>query len=134
MYFAECGYSTDVLQKAKQKALLLDRKLLLDTPKSPLNDSNPKPLCFVLPYCSEVTQMKTVIATLLDDIEQLTGTRNIIFSQKRNPNASALLFNKYGFAQDNEYLVNQKCGSGNCDSCVLKFDDNSPFTCYQISS
>ena len=83
-------------------------------------------LCFVLPYCSEVTQMKTVVTTLLDDIEQLTGTRNIIFSQKRNPNTSALLFNKYGFAQDNKYLVNQKCGSVNCDSCDLKFADNSP--------
>ena len=128
-YFIDCGYEPNVLDKAKQRALQLDRKSLLVTNQTPpANNSTSKPLCFVLPYCVEVIQLKRIISTLLDDIEQLTGTREIIFSQKRNPNTSALLFNKYGFAQNNTLLLNQKCGSVNCDSCVLKFDNNSPIS------
>ena len=37
-----------------------------------------------------------------------------------------MLFNKYGFAQDDTILSSQKCGKTNCNSCVLKFDNNDP--------
>lgn len=110
---------------AKVRALQLDRKLLLESHKTPpAGDTNSQPLCFVLPFCSEVLKIKELVSTLINDIEHLTGTKNIIFSQKRNCNTSGLLFNKYWFAQDDGILASQKCGGVNCNSCVLKFNTN----------
>ena len=126
-HFLECGYDRESLDLAKARALQLDREALLEAHRTaPINNTASQPLVFVLPHCAEVTQMRNIVNTLLDDIEQLTGTREIIFSQKRSPNTASILFNKYGFAQNNLPLLNQKCGSRNCDSCVLKYDHNEP--------
>ena len=126
-YFIDCGYKPDTLQTTKLKVLKLNRSELLESHKSPsAKDTNSKPLCFVLPYSVDVIKVKQLIASLTDDIEQLSGTRKIIFSQKRNQNTSSLLFNKYRFAQENIILDSQRCGTANCDSCQLKFDNNDP--------
>ena len=84
------------------------------------------PISFVLPFCLDITKIKKLVVSLIDDIEQLTGTRDAIFSPKRNPNTRALLFNNYRFAQLNKTLNCQKCGAVNCDSCILKFNNNDP--------
>ena len=120
-YFLDCGYKLENLETAKSRAVQLDRKCLLDAHKSQtITQADSQPLCFVLPFSREVPKIKELVSSLLDDIELLTGTRNVIFSQKRNHNTSALLFNKYGFAQEDTILLSQKCGAANCDSCVLK--------------
>lgn len=126
-YFLECGYKPEILQKTKLRALELNRNELLELHKSPsFKDTNSKPLCFVIPYSLDVMKIKELIASLADDIEQLSGTRKIIFSQKRNHNTSSLLFNKYGFSQKNNILESQRCGTASCDSCQLKFVNNDP--------
>ena len=126
-YFLDSGYHSDALQEAKSRALCLDRNMLLEPDRSPpTNNVVSKPLCFVLPYSLDVIKIKKLVFSLIGDIEQLTGTRKVIFSQKRNSNTSALLFNKYGFAQASNILSSQKCGTVNCDSCILKFSNNDP--------
>ena len=69
---------------------------------------------------------KKLIKSYTNDIKTLTGTDKVFFSSKQNRNVAFLLFNKYGFAQTTKNLVNQKCGSVNCNSCTMKFDSNNP--------
>ena len=127
-YFLNCGYKNETLQAAKSRALALDRIDILNSYRMlPAHDIDPKPLCFVLPYSVDVLNIKKLVHSLSDDIKTLTGTSSIIFSQKRNPNTSALLFNKYGFAQDKIVYTSQQCGAANCNSCQLKFTNNEPF-------
>ena len=126
-YFLKCGYKKESLEAAKTKALQLNRSdLLRDLSKNIPTDSMVEPLCFVLSYSVDVAFLKNFVLNLSDDIYSLTGTRLIIFSQKRNNNTSSLLFNKYGFAQNSVLLDSQRCGARNCGSCSLKFPNNDP--------
>ena len=127
-YFLECGYKRELLDEASSKARSLVRNDLLSKPGNIITDtgSHDKPLCFVLTHSVDVPKIKKFVQSFLDDIEFLTGTRKIIFSQKRNKNTGTLLFNKYGFAQLNTHLLSQKCGAKHCFSCALKFDNNDP--------
>ena len=65
---------------------------------------------FCLPFYADIAKNKHFIGSLAEDIKSLTGTDHVIFSYKRNPNISSLLFNKYGFAQSNKVFMSQKCG------------------------
>ena len=73
----------------------------------------------------DVEKLKEFVHSLSTDIYTLTGSRQVIFSQKRNRNTSSLLFNKYGFAQVSISLLSQKCGATNCSSCGLKLPNNN---------
>ena len=123
--FLKCGYNNDILEKAKAKALVLDREVLLQNSAN-LVDNSKEPVCFVLTHSKDVLAVKYFVRSLTDDIELLTGSNNIIFSLKRNLNTGSLLFDKYGFAQNSPILQSQKCGVTNCGSCRLKFPDNKP--------
>ena len=130
-YFITCGYNDKTLQLAKGKALSLNRAQLLanHVQNTKVNSnivSRTSPLCFVLTYSVDISKIKVFIRSLPDDIKSLTGTNKIIFSCRRNPNTSSLLFNKYGFAQNSKVLMSQKCGRINCSSCPLKFSTNEP--------
>ena len=126
-YFLKCGYNNDLLLQAKTRALTLNRPTLLVN-HGQINNKIKKSnaLCFVLPYSVEISEIKHFINSLADDIKSLTGIDEIIFSYKRNPNTSSMLFNKYGFAQKKQVLESQKCGRSNCSSCDLKFPTNGP--------
>ena len=133
-YFTACGYKADILNDAKTKAVALVRDDILPD----LNDinvninqfveSDNSPLCFVLPYSFDQLAIKKFVYACMDDIKVLTGANRVIFAQKRNRNTAALLFNKFGFAQNTVSLPNQKCGIVNCDSCILKSNNNIPVT------
>ena len=80
----------------------------------------------MLPFNADIAKIKHFIGSIAEDIKSLTGTDHVTFSCKRNPNASSLLSNKYGFAQSNKVFMSQKCGRSNCSSCKLKFPTNKP--------
>ena len=123
--FLKCGYSNEYLEKAKTKALSLNRDVILKNSEKVMVKGKDA-ICFILTHSVAAFSVQKFICGLLDDIELLTGTSNIIFSYKRNMNTASLLFNKYGFAQDLHFLPSQKCGTRNCASCVLKFPNNDP--------
>ena len=126
-YFLKCGYNDELLLLAKNRALALNREELFTNHVQNTNlNKKSTPLCFVLPFSVDISKIKCFIGSLAKDIESLTGTDQIIFSYKRNPNTSSLLFNKYGFSQSNKVFMSQKCGRSNCSSCQLKFPTNKP--------
>ena len=79
-----------------------------------------------LPHSVDTPKIMQFVNSLSDDILSLTGSKRVICSQKRNPNTASLLFNKFGFAQNNTVMLNQKCLLPNCSSCELKMDYNVP--------
>ena len=127
--FLKCGYEQDLLLAAKTRALSLLREELLTNLLSnnrPINSNiSATPLCFVVPYSLDVEKVKEFVHSLSTDIYTLTGSRQVIFSQKRNRNTGSFLFNKYGFAQLSISLPSQKCGANNCSSCALKLPNNN---------
>jgi hypothetical protein len=128
-YFSACGYKQEILEEAKLKAIALVRNDLLYNQgnlKAQTTEPNNKAIVFVLTHSVDVSKIKHLINTCLEDIKSLTGASRVIISQKRCPNTASLLFNKFGFAQLKIVFQNQKCGVGNCASCQLKFSNTDP--------
>lgn len=120
--FGHCGYNADHLQAAKDRAMLLDRELLLGVRDT---KSGGRSITFPMIYTPSNKLVINYMSSIKDDIETLIGHSNIIFSQKRNNNVASLLFNKYGFAQSkNPEFTNQKCGAKNCKCCPLMYDEH----------
>ena len=121
LYFLECGYDRGKLDLAKDRAMLLSRTELLEyTRPSTTNDT----LVFVMCYSVEVAKVKNILNGFKDDIERLTGKKDVIVACKRNANTSAILFNKYGFCQSSPdtNAVDQRCGRARCMTCPILFD------------
>ena len=80
----------------------------------------PNPLTFVSTYSSYTVHLKKLVNDLRPDIKILTGTDNIIFACRKNPNSASLLFCKSSFSQEKVGVnTNQKCGTRNCKACQL---------------
>ena len=123
--FKNCGYKEDKLMLAKDRVQSLDRRILLSNNKQGQTDTD-SPLVCVLPHSVDNASIKQFINSFGDEFEQLTGSRKILFSFRRNRNLSSLLFNKYGFAQLRRKFTSQRCGSRNCGSCKLKLPNLNP--------
>ena len=73
-------------------------------------------LKFIITYQPDLGRGREFIKTLDADFVSLVGHSNIIFACRKNRNTASILFGKYGFAQKEARLSNQKCR--NCKPCI----------------
>ena len=117
--FEQCGYSKTLVAASKQRAMVLEREPLLRvTPKA----QSEKSLIYVATYNHELFKLRNYIKSLSEDITTLIGHANIMLASRRNKNTAAILFNRFGFAQNESINSNQKCGK--CLTCNMMFDTN----------
>ena len=50
---------------------------------------------------------------------------NVMVVYRRSSNTASLLFNRYGFSQNDSILDSQKCGRPRCKTCPMMFDNNN---------
>ena len=122
----DSGYKDEEVQKAKMKALEVDREKILSqcTSKRPdVKDENQ--LIFTINHDHHIRkQIKEILRENQHDINGLLGSdTRLIVAERRNTNIASTLFAKSAFSREERVMnENQKCGS-NCTSCkVMKID------------
>ena len=124
--FSACGYDRDRLSLAKSQAMALDRESLL-APSTDQDDNSLslKSIKLITTYHPDLYKFAEFIQTLSSDLLTLIGHSNVMVVYRRNSNTASLLFNRYGFSQNDSILDSQRCGRPRCKTCPMMFDNNN---------
>ena len=125
------GFKDDEIEKAKQKALKLDREKLLSINKSQRkkDTSNGKQLTFLIKrdgfMCKEI---KRLVKECTPDVKRLLGKdTRIIVAERKNASIGSAVFAKSSFSRNAlDVKETQECNRGNgCKCCeIMKLKKN----------
>ena len=119
------GFKTNEIQKAKEKAMNLDRTKIIstDTQQRPNKSEDAKQLTFLINrngfMCREI---KKIVKKCTPDIKRLLGEETrIVVAERKNSSVGSTVFAKSSFSRSAINIkVNQKCGNGRgCKSCDI---------------
>lgn len=110
------GYSPKEILPAEQKALALDRNVLLQ-PVAADEDEKKVVACVINQDPGLKKELNSFFKEHEPELLNLLGNVRLVVSERRHTNIAAQLFQKSGFSQNQAPInVNQKCGSGRCQT------------------
>ena len=120
--FIRSGYSTNEIQKAREKIKTLNRDDVLMRREPRVANETEKLLTFVISHnIFFKKQLNNFISSNIDDFKTLIGDETkIMVVERRNMNTASLLFKKSSFSKnEKEEKPSQKCSKRNCKCCEI---------------
>ena len=118
----DSGYKHEEIEKARIKALGLDREKILSSSTPPKAEEKERQMIFTINHDHHMRKkIKEVLNENKDDMNELLGSdTRLIVAERRNPNIASILFAKSAFSKEPIPLKqNQKCSSPRCQTCKL---------------
>ena len=121
----DSGYKNDEIEKARIKALGLDREKILNANTSQKTEEKERQLIFTINHDHHMRKMiKKVLNENQDDINDLLGgDTRLIVAERRNQNIASSLFAKSAFSKEEiQMKENKKCSQSErprCKTCKL---------------
>ena len=115
-HFANSGYNSEELEALKQKALL-KASSNIDT-----SQVERETLVFPVHYFEGVSEFKSVVQSLGNEISHLIGDVKILFAMKKGSSFGSSLIQNKQISLTNSLLDSQRCNVRNCRQCPLVSD------------
>ena len=112
--FENSGYKTDDLTKLKERATTKAA-----SPNTNTTDTENETLVFPVHYFEGVAELKSVVASLENQIKELIGDTKVMFAMRKNSSIGNCLVRNKQLSMNKNTIESQKCNARGCRQCPL---------------